>query len=516
MAYARLQQAWYRIRDMPGEEATPENIAEVLERALALREEIADLERRSAELATEVAEKRHIGDRLRQSGAKSQAIKGMALKAQQVLPVIEEAFQQVEQERAAGKLSRENLDAFSDLLNRTGAVVRGRTAPTVLAFLEDTYIDDKLLSEDHRRHVQGYLKLFAKVLGNRPMNTFKRKDVLDWVRTLEKIRTSYGKGGKDKAKPIEGILRESRGKPTLGVATIEKHVTHVKGFFTSAIRHHKFATSDDIEALFGDIRLSKDVPAAKERGIWSLDLLSTLLASPIWRGTHARPEEWGWRHEPGPFVHLDAYWWLPVLGLHTGARLEELAQLQHEDLLQDSDGRFFLHFTNEGDRRLKNMRSVRAVPLHPLLLELGVPALFRPGKRGRIFPELRAAGRPPKWGGQYSEDFTAYRRKIGVYAPLVDYHAFRHTVVTALREAGVDAALAGQIAGHQDDPELKRFVQTDRYTHFSVKARAEAVSRLDWEAQGLDLSHLRRAVQVAGGPRGHVRVADLGLPPALL
>ena len=36
MAYARLQQAWYRIRDMPDEEATPENIIEVLEQALAL------------------------------------------------------------------------------------------------------------------------------------------------------------------------------------------------------------------------------------------------------------------------------------------------------------------------------------------------------------------------------------------------------------------------------------------------------------------------------------------------
>ena len=239
MAYARLQEAWYRIRDIPHQEATPEKIVEVLERALALQEEVAGL--------------------------------------------------------------------------------------------DGTYVGDKLLSEDHRRHVQGYVRLFAKVLGDRPLNTFKREDVLRWVRTLEKVRTSYGKGGKDHAKPIEAIMRESRGKPTLGVTTIEKHITHVKGFFTSAIRHHRFATSDDIEAMFGDIRLGKDVPKARERGIWPMEALRTLLASPIWAGTRSRPEDWGKRHEPGPWVHLDAYWWLPVLGLHTGARLEELAQLQHSE-----------------------------------------------------------------------------------------------------------------------------------------------------------------------------------------
>ena len=513
MAYARLHEAWYRIRIMPDEEASPEKVIEILERTVALGEEVAGLERRKAELTAELSERRHLAERLQRGTDTSQAIKGMAAKAAQLGLEIEQVMGQVEQERAAGRLSRDNLDTLHELLDRSGAVVRGRPAPTVLAFLEDTYIDDKLLSEDHRRHVQGYVRLFAKVLGDRPLNTFRREDVLRWVRTLEKVRTSYGKGGKDHAKPIEAIKRESRGKPTLGVTTIEKHVTHVRGFFTAAIRHHRFATSDDVEAMFGDVRLGKGVPPAKERGIWSLDALNALLGSPLWQGTHARAEEWGRRHQPGPFVHLDAYWWLPVLGLHTGARLEELAQLQHADLLEDTDGRPFLHLNNEGDRRLKNARSVRAVPLHPFLVGLGFPALFRPGTKGRIFPELRAAGRPLKWGGQYSEDFTAYRRKVGVYAPLVDFHAFRHTVVTALREAGADAALVGQMVGHQDDGELKRFVQTNRYTHFSVRARADAMARLDWEAQGLDLSHLRRAVRAAGGPRGHVRATDLDARP---
>lgn len=155
-----------------------------------MREEVAGLERRSAELAAEVAEKCHVRDQLNRSAATSQAIKRMKVKARQLLPVIDQAYQPVEQEGAAGELLRENLDAVSDLFDRTGVVVSGRPASAVLGFPEDTYIGDKLLSEDHRRHVQGYARLFAKMLGDRPLNTFKRRSLLCWVRTLEKIRTS--------------------------------------------------------------------------------------------------------------------------------------------------------------------------------------------------------------------------------------------------------------------------------------------------------------------------------------
>ena len=418
---------------------------------------------------------------------------------------------QVEQERAAGALHGEALKALQSILGSAGVVMRDTPAPLVLTFLQDTFIPEKRLQEDARRHMEGYVRLFAKVAGNRPMNTYTRKDIIRWVGTLERIRTTYGKGGKDHAKPITAILRESRGKDTLGRTTIEKHITHLKAFFQAATRHHRFATSDDVEAMFTDIRLGATVPEAKERTIWPLPRMVELFRSPVWTGTRHGLVAGQRREDVGPWVVLDAYWWLPVLGIHTGARLEELAQLEHDDLLTDSDERQFLYLNNEGDRRLKNRHSIRPVAIHPFLVELGFPRLFVPGRKGRIFPDLKQAGRPPKWGGQYSEDFTAYRRACGLYEKLMDFHAFRHTFATAMRaRAGADPGLVGRMIGHQDTPELRVFRQTNGYTHFSVADQAEALSRLDWTAQGLDLSHLRRAAELAGGPEGRVRAESLG------
>jgi len=47
------------------------------------------------------------------------------------------------------------------------------------------------------------------------------------------------------------------------------------------------------------------------------------------------------------------------------------------------------------------------------------------------------------------------------------------------------------------------------YTYFLVKTRVDAIRRLGWATQGLDLFKLQRAVQVAGGPTGRIQAAGL-------
>ncbi|WP_312261489.1 hypothetical protein [Candidatus Igneacidithiobacillus taiwanensis] len=77
--------------------------------------------------------------------------------------------------------------------------------------------------------------------------------------------------------------------------------------------------------------------------------------------------------------------WLPLLGLFTGARLDELGRLMVNDVLQQPVPHFRI-------RRGKNSESLRSVPLHPQLLELGFldydEAIKRAGHE-RLWPELR-------------------------------------------------------------------------------------------------------------------------------
>lgn len=410
----------------------------------------------------------------------------------------------------AGAMDPATLGHLRELLGSLGVRTAAVPTPTAMAFLRDTYTDERRLREDAHRHVVGYVTLFARAAGDKPLADYQRQDIIKWVRVLERLRTSYGKRKGDDTKSIPQLIKESEGERTLNRTTIEKHITHLKAFFVAANRHHKWASTDDIEDLFRDIPLSRHVPDARPRKSWTIAQLKDLLASPTWSGTRSRREDVTRRHEAGPQIHRDAYWWLPIAALWTGARLEELAQLQHNDLARDRDGIPYLRIHDEGERKVKTEHSIRNAPVHSFLVALGFLDLFRPGGRGRIWPELKKHGRPPSWGALYSTHFTDYRRECGLYEPLRDFHSFRRTFITMLRtRAGVDALTVAAIVGHDDsEPELRRVQQTNDYTDYSIAALADAIERLDYTAYGVDLSILTRTAAVCG-PRGSTRTIEL-------
>ena len=410
----------------------------------------------------------------------------------------------------SGKLDRGSVGALHSLLTDMGVTMASRPTPTVVAFLEEVFISERRLEADTQRHVENYIRLFASVTGNKQLSTYKRTDITAWVKVLEQLKPSYARGKTIGDKPVEQLLQESKGHTGLSKTTIEKHLTHLKGFFRVAAKHHRFAASDDINDLFNDVRLGKSVPMPRPRKSWTILQLNALFASPTWSGTRSRLEDVSRRHEPGPWVHQDAYWWLPVAALWMGTRLEELAQLFHEDLQRDREGIPYLRIHNEGERRVKNDNSIRNVPVHPFLIELGFLGLFKKASKSRVFPELRPHGRPPKLGGLYSTHFTDYRRAVGVYEPLRDFHSFRRTFITTMRhKAKVDLFTVAIIAGHgADDPEYIRVQQTDDYTDYSIADLRDAMASLDYEKLGLGVGMLRR-VATSCGSRGSMRLDGL-------
>ncbi|MFC7551141.1 DUF6538 domain-containing protein [Pseudoroseomonas wenyumeiae] len=508
--HVRVVDAWAEMRRMSGEQGTAEE----------LRDLLADL---LAALDASTAARRQAGPRRRtmlETGAIN-AVADVSESAQAALPALLRRVREAEEAAgttartaaAASAMDAATIGRFRELLGGLGVLKAMMPTPTAIAFLRDKYTDERRLREDAHRHVVGYVTLFARAVGDKPMADYKRQDIIKWVRVLEQLRTSYGKRKGDDVKAVAQLLKESRGERTLNKTTIEKHQIHLRAFFLSANRHYKWTATEDIENLFRDIPLSRSVPNARPRKSWTISQLNELLASPTWSGTRSRREDLTKRHEPGPQIHRDAYWWLPIAALWTGARLEELAQLQHNDIARDRDGIPFLRIHDEGDRKVKTAHSIRNVPVHSFLIRLGLLDLFRPKGRGRIWPELLKHGRPPSWGALYSTHFTDYRRACGFYEPLRDFHSLRRTFITALRtRASVDALTVAAIVGHDDsDPELRKVQQTNDYTDYSIAVLTAAVERLDYTAYGLDLGILTRTA-AACDPRGSIRVENLPAP----
>jgi integrase len=158
--------------------------------------------------------------------------------------------------------------------------------------------------------------------------------------------------------------------------------------------------------------------------------------------------------------HFRASWnfWLPLLGLYTGARLEELCQLHVADIRQeDGSGVWFLDINDQGSKHLKTEAGKRPVPIHPALVELGlldrVKALRAKGEV-RLFPGLKVRPSTGNLSGTAGQWFTRYRRNCGVGGAGGEksakvFHSFRHTLITRAKFLGLDRRAVKELVGHE-------------------------------------------------------------------
>ena len=149
------------------------------------------------------------------------------------------------------------------------------------------------------------------------------------------------------------------------------------------------------------------------------------------------------------------YYWIPILAILMGARLEEICQMRVTDIKKVS-GIWIYRIREEGDygsevTKVKNPYSERDIPLHSELVDtLGfvnyVKHIKKLGKE-RTFWEL------PKRGNVYHKNVgkffnQKYLVKIGLKKKGKSFHSFRHSVETQLANANVNGRYIDFLQGH--------------------------------------------------------------------
>jgi len=173
-------------------------------------------------------------------------------------------------------------------------------------------------------------------------------------------------------------------------------------------------------------------------------------------------------------------YWLPLLGLYTGARMGELCQLYLDDIVR-VDGIDCIHVRAErDDQSLKKATTERLIPIHSRLKDKGFLIYVAQRKAlgdARLFPELSFHKRngysaiPSKW-------FARYRDKLGLKGGLKkkDFHSFRHTVADHLKQQGLSESLVGGLLGHTTGG-----ITFSRYgKDFRPSVLVDVVERLDF------------------------------------
>jgi integrase len=150
----------------------------------------------------------------------------------------------------------------------------------------------------------------------------------------------------------------------------------------------------------------------------------------------------------------EAAFWLPLLGLWTGCRLEELGQALVADV-QAADGVHYLNISDLGEgKSVKTAGSRRPVPIHPDLIRLGFLRYIQDRRKqgdARVFPLLKKNSHG-RWTQNWSKWWRTYARgTVGIADPRKVFHSFRHTFIRACREFGIEEeqriAITGRAGG---------------------------------------------------------------------
>lgn len=129
-----------------------------------------------------------------------------------------------------------------------------------------------------------------------------------------------------------------------------------------------------------------------------------------------------------------------LLACHTGARIEELASIEVDNIHLSSGTPYF------SITKSKSEAGYRDVPVHPYILPL-LDTMKKEASNKYLFSNLKETSHNER-SSAISKRFGRLKKKLGYSSHLV-FHSFRHTATTLLEQAGVEENIAMDILGHE-------------------------------------------------------------------
>lgn len=286
----------------------------------------------------------------------------------------------------------------------------------LLAEVVDSYIDEKLRTKAWAEKTYlGYKVIYKNLvtlLNDKRIRSIRAKDAQQVKDALQKLPANLNKKAEYRDKPIQRILKmDIPASHLMSIKTINTMLGCYSELFKWALKNGYTSTNVFDGMLLKDTRKAR----ALRSPFTPNDLKKLFSDSAI-----NNPRK-GWQK------------WLPVLGLYTGARLNELCQLQRKDILQ-LEGYWCISINDEGDTQmLKSVSSKRVIPVHKKLIELGfidfvLGTAITPNNM--IFPDLkllneRYSHTPSRW-------FSNIKNRVLTDSDKKSFHSFRHTFVDYL------------------------------------------------------------------------------------
>jgi len=316
----------------------------------------------------------------------------------------------------------------------------------------ENYIDEKgsirIRSINEVKHSLNHL---IEEWGDIPIGSVTREMTTKFKGHIRKIPRNRKKNPKYRDKDFHELV-EMNLKDTISTTTVNKHLGYCSSFYDWSINHGY----SDINPFKG-MKLKKEVRTRDERDRFSELELKKIFGKENY--IHFTDIEKG-RYE---------LYWTPLIGVFSGLRLGEITSLYLDNIKEISgnhrEKRWCFDILEEPereDKHLKTLSSRRIVPIHDILLNLGLIEFIellkkKDPSRERLFQELKISE------GSYNKNVSTffnnrYLPNLGLKTNKKNFHSFRHTVSDHLKQKGIEPHFINELLGHSSGN-----IDLDRY-----------------------------------------------------
>lgn len=331
-------------------------------------------------------------------------------------------------------------------------------------------------SESSRVAIEPVFRVLRETLGERPVTSVTRDDAREVFGIVRALPANLGKRDDLKSLSIPQAVERAKALciPTIGPGTINRgYMVHISAIFGFAVREQWIGGNP-----FERLSVTDPVAARDKRDPFTLDQLQTLFTQAPW-------------NMPGPhdMARPGAYW-VPLIALFMGARLGEIAGLRLIDA-EELEGLPAIRIRPYEGHTVKNDGSRRDLPIHPALIQLGLPAFVAHRRtiakpEDLLFPDGRANIRR-QWGAKLGERFGALLKDRGIVGTKLGMHSFRHNFEDRLKAVALHGTSIGRALGGRAVPGS----EGGYGNAFTLDVLLEALTKVTYP--GLDLAHLERA-----------------------
>ena len=311
-------------------------------------------------------------------------------------------------------------------------------------------------SPDTQRLVTGVKKLlFLYFNEDTPVYRITRDNLLEFRDLLYKIPTKLAQKSRYKDKSLSQILKLGEKDDKLSEPTIQKYMIRVIQFF-----NYCFDSGYISKSITAKMNVKIDIDPS-ERAVLPYEASEARKIFEIVTSIKQSGKS------PSSRIEASELYYVTMIAAYSGMRIKEITQLHKEDIVL-KDGIYCFNINTNDGKTTKTKNSIRFVPIHSKLIDLGLLEYVNSKKSGNIFKVSNK---------DFSEIFRSQiQRKFIDKDSKKTFYSFRHYFIDYLVQREVEANLIAQIVGHEKQYKILLNTYAKPINANTLKAKVEMVS----------------------------------------